>query len=132
MTKIFAATLIVGLMASVSMAQQPKVVADIPFDFYVGDTKLPAGAYEIKPAGTNAVRVASVSGTMSVATLTSSAKRRGSANDSKLVFHVYGSDYFLSQIWQADTTIGSELPTSRSERQMARGATPARVEAATR
>ena len=38
---------------------------------------------------------------------------------SKLVFHRYGSQYFLAQIWTAGNDRGQELPESGREREVA-------------
>jgi hypothetical protein len=40
----------------------------------------------------------------------------------KLVFHRYGDEYFLSQIWQAGVNAGRELPKSRREIEVAANA----------
>jgi hypothetical protein len=37
----------------------------------------------------------------------------------KLVFHSYGGQYFLAQIWRAGGTRGKELPKTRREREVA-------------
>jgi hypothetical protein len=127
MTKILAATLAIGLMATVSMAQT-KVVAEIPFEFYVGDTKLPAGAYEIKVTSPTTIRVMSASGSDSVSTLVMSQIRRTSTiGQSKLVFTVYGSDYFLSEVWREGGETGRALAKARREMELARQGFPARI-----
>jgi hypothetical protein len=43
---------------------------------------------------------------------------------SKLVFHRYGSQYFLTQIWTAGNARGKELPESGREREVAMDYTP--------
>ena len=43
---------------------------------------------------------------------------------SKLVFHRYGSQYFLTQIWIAGDARGKELPQSGREREVAMDYTP--------
>jgi hypothetical protein len=36
----------------------------------------------------------------------------------KLVFHRYGDQYFLYQVWAAGATSGRQFPKSRSEREV--------------
>ena len=46
------ATVVVLLAVGAIYAQSPsKLVADIPFDFHVGDATLPAGSYIVQPTG---------------------------------------------------------------------------------
>jgi hypothetical protein len=42
-----------------------------------------------------------------------------------LVFHRYGSQYFLAQVWSAGNSEGRELPRSRAEREVASNNQPA-------
>ena len=49
---------------------------------------------------------------------------------SKLIFHRYGDQYFLSQVWTAGSTTGSELRKSVKEKEqgvLARNETPDQV-----
>jgi hypothetical protein len=39
-----------------------------------------------------------------------------------LVFHRYGDEYFLSEIWPAGSSTGRGLPKSRAERELKRKA----------
>ena len=45
---IVAATIMTAAGASLAQAQETLVVAKVPFNFIVGDTKLPAGDYRVK------------------------------------------------------------------------------------
>ena len=49
---------------------------------------------------------------------------------SKLIFHSYGDQYFLSQVWTAGSATGSELRKSAKEKEqglLARNETPDQV-----
>ena len=46
--------------------------------------------------------------------------RSGRDKPAKLVFHRYGSTYFLSQVWMAGEATGRELSKSRQERAIER------------
>jgi hypothetical protein len=56
------------------------------------------------------------------------------AQNTSLIFHRYGSTYFLSQVWQGGGQNGQQLTLSKAERvtarQMAALATPHNVELA--
>src|SRR2546421_11018984 len=112
MTKIIAATLALGLMAATAMAQS-KVVAEIPFAFYVGDTQLPAGSYVIKAVNASASRISSES--LSVAFIPNQIRNPSQQPAAKLVFNLYGSDYFLSEIWTGDGSTGMAVQKSKRE-----------------
>jgi hypothetical protein len=42
------------------------------------------------------------------------------ANKTKLVFNLYGKQYFLSQIWVAGEHLGHQLPKTSREKELAR------------
>jgi hypothetical protein len=51
--------------------------------------------------------------------------------EARLVFHQYGDQYFLSQIWTAGGNTGRELLMPRWERQLAKNAVKGRSVALT-
>jgi hypothetical protein len=111
------------LLAAASAKAEQAVAAQIPFPFHVGDSALPAGSYIVDtgPAA-GVLRVRSDDGKSTVMIL---ATRRQSATipeQSKLVFHKYGDDYFLSQVWTGGSNSGRELRESRREIELAAAA----------
>ncbi|HEX6719457.1 MAG TPA: hypothetical protein VF088_20305 [Pyrinomonadaceae bacterium] len=81
--------------------------AKIPFDFVVGDKKLPAGEYFIGNAETTSDVVLAISSSNDVAnTLTIPVEIRTPTDTAKLIFHRYGDQYFLFQVWQVGATTG--------------------------
>jgi len=93
---------------------------DVPFDFTAGQSIFPAGKYTIRPTGWNntaVIRIASEDGKASAFLPTHSAQSVQSRD--VVIFHRYGDQYFLFQVWNGDT-IGSELPKSSMELQAAR------------
>ena len=130
MTKIIAATLALGLMAATAMAQS-KVVAEIPFAFYVGDTQLPAGSYVIKAVNASASRISGTSSeSLSVAFIPNQIRNPSQQPAAKLVFNLYGSDYFLSEIWTGDGSTGMAVQKSKREVELAKTIGPVPVETA--
>jgi len=100
-----------------------RLVASIPFDFYVGSNSLPAGEYEVKPGvASGALMFRSIEQNAAVIALTNSKQASRTPKEAKLVFHRYGSTYFLSEIWHPNTDRGYELRKSKTEREMARNA----------
>ena len=98
--------------------------ARIPFDFNVGDKKLPAGVYTFsRLSGFSDSKVMSVSNADASAHVfqsTFGAQVLTPKNESTLVFHRYGNQYFLEQIWSGGEQEGTQVPESRSERTIRR------------
>ena len=103
-----------------------RLTANIPFDFSVADKKLPAGKYWINRSqlstGDLIIQIRSTDGHENVSRLTIPVITVNAMKDSSLVFHRYGDEYFLSEIWPAGGVTGRELPKSRAERELARKA----------
>jgi hypothetical protein len=103
-----------------------KLTANIPFDFTVADKKFEAGKYLVGRAqplsGDTVVRISSVGGHENINRFTIPVIRLTSENKGKLVFHRYGDEYFLFQIWPAGSTTGRAFAKSRSERDVVRKA----------
>ena len=94
--------------------------AKIPFDFSVGDKKLPAGEYTFSRlsgfSDSKMMLVSSVDASTRVLQSTLGTQVLTPKNDSILVFHKYGDQYFLEQIWSGGDQEGTQVPESRSER----------------
>ena len=103
---------------------QYKLTANIPFDFTVLDKKLPAGKYSIGRAqnsnGDLVIQIVSADGNENVSRLTFPVITDDPAKQGVLVFHQYGDEYFLYEIWPAGGHTGRALPKSRSERELER------------
>jgi hypothetical protein len=101
---------------------QYKLTANIPFDFKVMDKKLPAGKYSVSRAeqfnGDLVIQIVSADGRDSVYRLTIPVVTRDPAKEGMLVFHQYGDEYFLYEIWPAGGHTGRALPKSQSEREL--------------
>jgi hypothetical protein len=103
-----------------------RLTANIPFDFSVANKKLPAGKYWIGRAqqsnGDMVVQIRSTDGQANIARLTIPVVTNTPMSKGSLVFHRYGEEYFLSEIWPAGGLTGRELPKSRAERELMRKA----------
>lgn len=104
-------------------AQSPKlVIADIPFDFVVGDQTLAAGEYRMAPSSSfgNGLTIKSADTSNSVMRLTNSIEPRRNRTDARLVFHRYNNRYFLAEVWSGGDNVGRKLTRSRHERAIER------------
>src|SRR5882724_11917102 len=94
--------------------------AKIPFDFNVGENKLPAGEYTFSSLsgdyGSKVISVSSADVSAHVFQSTFAARSLTPKDESTLVFHKYGDQYFLEQIWSGGEQEGTQLPESRGER----------------
>ena len=109
------------LAAGSAFAQTQEVRANIPFNFVVNKTAMPAGTYSIARTGISSDAVV-VRGLTCKATKLVGTMQRGSGkiNDrSKLVFHRYGDRYFLSQIFVEGSTSMRVLPKTNLESEVA-------------
>ena len=119
-------TLVVGLaLASAAVANGQsgrQVTARVPFDFIVADRTLSAGQCEvINATGAGEVLAIRDADGKSVMRLTSAITAADQQNTrAKLVFHRYGSTYFLSQVWLEGRSTGREFAKTKQERAVER------------
>ena len=115
------------MVAGSAFAQSVNVRANIPFSFNIGKDTLPAGQYEVSTISSSGAllinnREANKSNMFITNAVTAS---HAQAYKSKLVFKQYGGQYFLSQIWRADSDTGRELLQSTRERELVASHAPA-------
>lgn len=110
----------VALMTAVASAnaQSSTVVADIPFEFSVGDQALPAGKYTVRSMTANgdALAIRNRDANRAAIRLTHSIQASKASDQTKLVFHRYGQRYFLSEVWTSGENAGRKLIKSSQER----------------
>lgn len=101
-----------------------KLTANIPFDFTIADKQFQAGEYSFRRGqlsdGDTVVQVSSKDGHAKLNRLTVPVIRLIAENRGTLVFHRYGNEYFLAQIWPAGANTGRALPKSRGEKEVQR------------
>ena len=122
---LVALTLFAVVMVPATQAQSIMLKADIPFDFVVGKTRLPAGEYHVKPVNQAVTLIQSRDARASAIAMTTAVQAKKTADVGKLVFNRYGDQYFLSKIWSAASDTGRELPKSSLEREVAQGVSKA-------
>jgi hypothetical protein len=116
--------LVVSLAAGSALAQlaNQKVMANIPFDFRVGDRLMPAGEYNISAATDNGTLA--LLGPEAQFVSSHAAQLNAPSTATKLVFKKASGRYFLSQIWVEGEQRGRELASSRMEREVAKNQKP--------
>jgi hypothetical protein len=120
--QLFALIGLVLLLATASAyAQTGLVKANVPFSFIVNKTEMPAGQYTIQSVGSSgtAMSIQSPDDQIVQLVLPHACQSTEAQKTSKLVFHRYGSQYFLAQIWTAGNDRGQELPKSGRESEVA-------------
>ena len=117
-----------GIVANAQVNTVPELEINVPFAFAVGDTRLPAGKYEIttpEDVSPNVLEIRSLDRRMAVIFDTEAAETRGDQieNKTQIIFDKIGDQYFLRQIWVIGSSYGSELSRSRMEKRLASGNT---------
>jgi hypothetical protein len=111
-----------GIVAHAQIDSDIAIQGNVPFAFMVGDTKRPAGKYEIKALDdiANVLELRSEDGRTSVFVDAENIITKGERIESKneLVFDKVGDQYFLSQVWEAGSSSGSALVKSMMERRL--------------
>ncbi len=107
-----------ALTCASGYAQPLDAQANVPFSFRIGDTVLPAGAYRINETR-DLLRVSQMEGKESLFHLVMPASRSTVTPDSRLRFTRYGDEYFLTSIWNADSSEGFALTPSRRQKALA-------------
>ena len=112
---IFAALACAGLHA-----QTVYIRAEIPFNFHAGDKLMPAGQYFIHEEGPVVFLRTLDDANLSRAMITVGAAGRNPSRESKLVFNRYGSEYFLSTIWDSYAEDGRQVLRTAREKELAK------------
>ena len=118
---MIAMIVLVGSMAVAAQAQTSGllVVANIPFQFRVGNKTLPAGEYTVRKLNPGsdvaAVQIRSADGKNSaiVHMMTVAGKAQ---EGERLIFNRYGNQYYFAQAWVDLKSSGLEAQMSHAER----------------
>ena len=117
---------------SVHAQSDTRLNVNIPFEFSITNHVLPAGEYTVSRLaqdGQYVLMIRSIDCSVNERFLTLPTQARTTPNQSALVFHQYGDQYFLSQVWTSGNDTGRELSKPRAENELIR-ATSALVKGA--
>jgi hypothetical protein len=109
----------VSLLAQTTPSQRLMTV-NIPFSFAVGDQSLPAGEYVVLTVTPErSIRIARTDGqhTAIVNTLPNYASTP--SENSRLLFHKYGDDYYLVQVWTVGQNVARNPLSSKKAMEIA-------------
>jgi hypothetical protein len=123
------------LVPTVSFAQGQSLAygirANIPFDFSVADKKLPSGKYSIGRARPNSddsiLSIADADGLSKAIRISIPVETLHAKDNATLVFHRYGDQYYLFQVWLAGETTGRQFLKSGREREIERENSSGRI-----
>jgi hypothetical protein len=123
-TNVYGALMILALAMVVSispMAQaQNRTRANVPFEFSLEQKAMPAGLYEIGALNGSVLVVRNLETKDARLVIQSMHVEANAAAipHAKLVFHKYGEQYFLAEIWNGQSSIGVAFPESKQEKEM--------------
>ena len=129
MQKVVKATLLaivitvlgVGLTAAPAHAQAgSQVVANVPFDFFVGSTALKAGTYKVEALESGVLVFSSKDAPQQTFALSLRDDANNHSEQPHLVFARYGTETFLNKVFMSSANDCNELRTSDRERMLQR------------
>ena len=99
-----------------------RISMKIPFSFVAGEKTLPAGEYIVRSTFSSRVTlIRTADGRREYTTiLTMPVPPENTPFTAKLVFHRYGSQYFLHQVWTPSSERGGQVSQSQAERAIAK------------
>lgn len=107
------------LLTTTSAYSQSQSRAYVPFAFKAGQAQLPPGHYELKVRlDSNIVTIYNRESGKTVLALSSVREDSPLHSQGKLVFHSYGKQYFLAEIWGSANTQGVLFSPSKQEKHM--------------
>jgi hypothetical protein len=113
------AMLAVALMVSVPFVQaQSPVKADVPFAFSLQDRAMPAGNYQIIALSDRVLEVWNLDAQHGQLLAKQMSVQSSKQQGPRLVFHKYGNQYFLSQIWDGQSDTGIAIAESKREKEV--------------
>ncbi len=93
---------LLGLLICTGYGQMAPLKANIPFDFVVAGTSLPAGTYELKTTEFNFIQIENMQTKKTVSVQILARLGTGGSSDSKLTFDVIGEKKVLETIQPAN------------------------------
>ena|ERR1700719_4150192 len=122
----------VGLLAALAcsgLEAQTRLEANVPFEFHMGKSTLPAGDYLFDYSSHLLVVHQQDGQHTAVMTLTSPVSRTKAPATGIVEFNRYGDSYFLAKVFTARSEEGEAVTKTAREKELASRATPIRTEA---
>jgi hypothetical protein len=118
---LFAVITVLGVALAIMPAHAQsgrRVLADIPFDFLIGNTTLKAGSYTVEQLQSEIIAFSSDDGKEHQFALTFPGDSDKQSQEPHLVFIRYGSEAFLKRVFLSGSDDCYELPESSREREL--------------
>jgi hypothetical protein len=117
------------LMTAAASAQSVHMKITVPFNFIAVGTTLPAGEYEIQSTGAEdkVLVIRNRNSAQAVLVFSNSTQALNASSSTKVVFHHYGSRYFLSELWVEGDKLGHQVTPSSRETEVAMDASGSEV-----
>jgi hypothetical protein len=118
---LFAVIAVLGVALTIVPAQAQsgsRALADIPFEFSVGNTTLKAGSYTVEQLESGIIAFSSKDGKEHQFALTFPSDSDKQSTEPHLVFIRYGSEAFLKRVFLFGNEDCHELPESSREREL--------------
>lgn len=113
------AILVVAACALPAVAQTSSTKVNIPFNFQVGTTILPAGDYSVAMFTDKAIVLQHKNGSSVAVSLTNAVAGDPAINRPHFLFNRYGKQHFLAVAWLRNTDGGRAVVVSEAEREIA-------------
>jgi hypothetical protein len=120
MKRMIVAALFSALTGTALLAQGVTMKANIPFDFQIGGTALPAGQYIVQDRTTYLLVRQTEHGNKTVMVQARPGEREGANANAHLTFHRYGNSYFLHQVCIGSYENARDLPQTKAEKSAAK------------
>lgn len=119
MTRLLVATGLFAALAGSVLQGQTTMKANIPFDFQLGKSALPAGEYQISYSP-GVLKVRGDDGHHSAIVLTIPQSRAKAPTTGLLQFNRYGDSYFFAGVWTPNSAEGGTVVKTLQEKELAR------------
>jgi hypothetical protein len=116
------ATIVIGLITTATHAQSGnlKLIFRVPFPFTVEKTTLAAGEYEVTQPARFVLELRKLDGQTAVFQTVHPAQSRNEADGRmRIIFHRYGSEYFLASVSEGSWQSTYDLRRSNKEERLA-------------
>ena len=112
------AVMMMPFMATAHAQDSQKIVAQVPFEFMVGNHLVPAGKCTVKAAERYGTVLQIQDQKISLYSLISSSETQPNGGANALIFHKYGDRYFLAGMELAGSHLMLRLPEGKVEAEL--------------
>jgi hypothetical protein len=117
MKRVYLSLWLFAGLACVGLKAQSIMTADIPFNFQLGNSAMPAGQYQVHYAPGMLV-LQNWEARKSAAVLTIPKDRKETPKTGILAFNRYGDTYFFAGVWTANSASGGTVSKTGPEKEL--------------